>query len=596
MPRISQASIEEVKSRADIVSVVGEYVKLTNRGSSYFGCCPFHNEKTPSFSVSPDKNLYYCFGCRASGTVVKFVEEIENLNFPEAIERLAEKFGVELRYEDGDYVPDKAELNKKDYKSLYTRVAGTFHYMLTRTEGGERALSYIRERGITDETIERFNLGYAPSDRHWLKKFLLSKDFSEEFLSQSGLFSRKYEDVAFFSNRFMFPIFDRRGDVVAFGGRILGEGEPKYLNSGDLPWYQKGETLFGFNFARQAIRQSKRAVFCEGYMDCIAYHQCGIQYAVAPLGTALTDSQIRLVEGMVDEILLSFDSDQAGQKATERAILMCRRHGIPVRVVHLEDGKDPAEIMKKFGKEYLTNAVNNSIFDFDHLSVSLTQKYPADSPEGKAKIAMELFDYVDALQSSIEKEATLDKIARGIGLPGSVVRSDFEKRERQEEPAVFVQKAPNSAGEAGVKPDAEFRALLAFVTEMDQFDSVLQAGLVPSDFSNPFARTLFQTLRDCREKGDVSLDAILSTCGDEEIRRKITESVVGGEYSGNPKLAEQFVSDSLRMMRKKGLLKQQAALLSEIQRLSSTAYVGEELLTLLEQKGVVDGKLNSGDF
>ncbi|MCR5125911.1 MAG: DNA primase [Treponema sp.] len=601
MPRIiSQSSIQEVKQVADIVSVVSEYVQLTNRGVNWFGCCPFHSEKTPSFSVNVDRKFYHCFGCKASGNVIKFVQEIEKISFPEAIERLAKRYGVELHYDDGEYVPDESEKRKKEYIELYNRMAGSFHYILTQTESGANALKYIKGRGLTDETIEKFRLGYAPADRFWLRNFLKSQNFTDDFLAESGLFSRKYRDIAFFTDRLMFPIFNRNGDVVAFGGRTLSpDGVPKYLNSTDLMWYQKGETLFGFNFAKQSIRTRKKVIFCEGYMDCIAYHQCGIDYAVAPLGTALTEQQVRMVKSMANEVDLSFDSDGAGQNATKRAILMCRKQNLAVKVVHLKGGKDPAEIMINFGKDYLTSEVENSIFDFDHLLMSLTQKFPVDTPEGKSNIAMELFDYVDALQSDIQKESTLNLIAQKIGLSVESIRNDFENREqaknRLSSYSILRQQNGNAAGnteDINVKPDAEFRAMLAVIADMKLFD-MMSAELSESDFENPLARSLFASLKECHESGAFSFESLQMHCHNEKILQMINESIITGEYAQN---TEQSVADSIKMIKRKCLIKKQSRLQNSIQNLLTTAYDGEELQTLIEEKMAVDKQLNDREF
>ncbi|MBQ2208160.1 MAG: DNA primase, partial [Treponema sp.] len=264
MASITQESIDEVSSRTDIVRLIGEYVPLTQRGNDWWGCCPFHNEKTPSFSVSPDKKFYYCFGCHASGTAFKFIQEMEKLSFPEAVEFLAKKAGVELHYSEGggpEHKDDSKTKLRNEYIDLYSRVATTFHYMLMETEAGRFARDYITKRGLTNETLEKFKIGYSPADRKWLRSFLEKKNYSAEFLNNSGLFSKKYPEVAFFSDRLMFPIFDRKGDVVAMGGRFLRgdkDKSPKYLNSGDLIQYKKGNTLYAFNFAKQAIRENKK--------------------------------------------------------------------------------------------------------------------------------------------------------------------------------------------------------------------------------------------------------------------------------------------------------------------------------------------------
>ena len=274
MAKISSSTIDEVNARTDIISLIGEYTRLERRGSDWWGCCPFHNEKTPSFHVVPDKRMYHCFGCGQGGSAINFVMEIEKLSFTEAVVQLAKKTGIEVVYEGANFVQDNPlEKRKDEIYDLYSRTSGTFHFFLTQSDMGKFAFDYLISRGVSKEIIEKFQLGYSPSDRTWLKKFLLSKNYSNEFLNESGLFSKKYPDIAFFSDRLMFPIFNRKNQVVAFGGRILhGEG-PKYLNSGEMIQYKKGETLYAFNFAKETIRKEKSVIFCEGYMDVIAYHQ-----------------------------------------------------------------------------------------------------------------------------------------------------------------------------------------------------------------------------------------------------------------------------------------------------------------------------------
>ena len=592
---ISQETKEAVLSQADIVSVVSDYVRLESRGNQWWGCCPFHHEKTPSFSVTPDKNMYYCFGCHVGGDAISFVMEMEKIRFPEALRLLARKFGVEVRYTN-DFAPGtgRADSARELYIDLYNRVADMFHYGLVRTEAGKFALDYITGRGISMETVEKFKLGYSPADRTWLKKFLRSKNFSDEFLAGSGLFSRNYPDIAFFSDRLMFPIFDRRGQAVAFGGRFLRgdpDKNPKYLNSGNLVQYQKGETLYAFNFAKNAIRESKKVIFCEGYMDCIAYHQCGIGYAVAPLGTSLTDEQIKVVRGFVDTVLLSFDSDGAGQKATERAILMCRRHGLTVRIIRLHGGKDPAEIMVNFGAETLTNEVDNAILDGDYLLDFLSQKYRKDTPEGKAKFAMEFFPYVDALQTDIQKESSLGLLGRTLNISLEAVKRDFSNREDVKKRALSASAENRASVKDNVVVNAEFRAVLSVLSDIGQFER-MQSRLTESDFTNPGARTLFSILKERYEAGDLSFVSVLARCDDDGIKQRITESVSRGEFSAD---AARSVSDSIEWLVQQSLERKRDSILARMNSIQSGLALKEnqELMTrLLEEKKVIDEKLN----
>ena len=592
---ISKETIDAVNSQADIVAVVGDYVQLENRGNQWWGCCPFHHEKTPSFCVTPEKKMYYCFGCHAGGGAINFVMEMEKIKFPEAVKILAKKFNVEIKYTDNFFPSaEKTDNTKELYIDLYNRVADMFHYGLLKTEAGKFALDYITKRGISMETIEKFKLGYSPSDRAWLKKFLKSKNFSDEFLAKSGLFSKNFPDIAFFSDRLMFPIFDRRGQVVAFGGRFLRgnpDKSPKYLNSGDLIQYQKGETLYAFNFARQAVRENKKVIFCEGYMDCIAYHQCGITYAVAPLGTALTDEQVRMVRGFADTILLSFDSDGAGQKATQRAILMCRRQGLTVKVIRLHGAKDPAEIMLKFGAETLTNEVDSAILDIDYLLDFLSQKYQKDTPEGKAKFALDFFPYIDALQTDIQKESSLELLGQTLSISLEAVKRDFNNREDVKKRTLNTQTESHAPVQNDVLVNSEFRAVLAVLSDTNQFE-LMQSRLNEDDFENPSARILFSVLKECYKAGDLSFVSVLSHCNHDGIKQKITESVSKGEFS---QCTAQSVADSIERLeinslkrKRSGILRQMGALQGQLGSLAN-----QELMTkLFEQKKLIDEKIN----
>lgn len=569
--RISQETINQIDTQVDIVSVVGEYVSLEQRGNQWWGCCPFHSEKTPSFCVTPDKHMYYCFGCHAGGGVIKFIMEMEKFKYPEAIEFLARRAGIEVKYESGGYNQheNKEDNRKTEYIELYNRVADMFHYGLLNTQAGKFALEYITKRGLTRETLEKFKIGYSPADRKWLRNFLRSKNYSDEFLNGSGLFSKKYPDFAFFSDRLMFPIFDRRGQVVAFGGRFLRgnpDTSPKYLNSGgDLIQYQKRETLFAFNFAKQSISEKKSAVICEGYMDCIAYHQCGITNAVATCGTALTDEQINMLKAFAKkEILLSFDSDGPGQAATVRAILMCRRQGVTAKVIRLHGGKDPAEIMVNLGKDSLTNDVNNAILDSDYLLSSLAQEYQVDTPEGKTKAALEFFPYIDALQNDIQKESCLDMLGQKFNISPEAVRKDFFNRNQAERRVVAQKAVQDSAAPAvPVKIDSELRTVLAVISDTNQFE-LMDSQLSGEDFENPAARYLFSLLKECSQKGSLSFNEVLSRCSDENIQGLIASTVASGEFSQNNK---QSVADGVVLIKRRSLERKRESIMIQLQKL-----------------------------
>ena len=589
MPKISQSSIEEVNSRTDIVSLIGEYTRLEKRGTEYWGCCPFHNEKTPSFHVVPDRKMYHCFGCHAGGSVINFYMEVEKTSFYEAVVALAKKSGVELVFEGNvDYVEKPEENQKELYKELYTRVAGSFSYILTQTPQGKKAKDYLDSRGVSDEIAEMFGLGYSPDDGLWLRKFLESKNYSKEFLDNSGLFSKKNSNYSFFRNRLMFPIWDRNGKVVAFSARLLDGDGPKYINSSDLVTYKKGETLYAFHLAKKAIREKKACILCEGNMDVIAYHSAGITNAVAPMGTSLTEEQLRLINSFADTLILSLDTDEAGQKATWKDILMGRKQGLIVKVIFLEGGKDPDEVLHKYGKETLTNCVNRAILDSDFLLSSLSKKYDITTPEGKNKLALEFFQYVDVLQSDIQKESSLEQLANTLQLSLEIVKSDYVNRESATKKLEGRTTTDNKP--AKVNLNAELRAILAVVSNIDFFP-LMRGSLSADDFEDSLAKDMFITLEECYREDIVNYDSILLKLQNENLRNIVAQAVTSGEFAQN---TEKTINDSIKMIRLNSLKKRRESLMMTIRQLSMSENTLENqarLNTLLNEKMNIDTEL-----
>ena len=599
MASISQETIDQVSNTGDIVSLVGEYTKLESAGGDSFkGCCPFHHEKTPSFNVSRDKKVYHCFGCGAGGNVFKFIEEQEKLSFPEAVEYLAKKLNIPVKYNEGSFKKSEDDSTYKliqQYIELYERVTTSYHYWLLETPQGKFALEYITNRGLSLETIKKFKLGYAPSDKTWLKNFLLKKNFSKDFLEASGLFSKKYPDISFFINRLIFPIFNKQGQVVAMGGRQLDNNpdSPKYLNSGDLIQYKKGETLYAFNFAKKAIKENKKVIFCEGYMDCIAYHQCGIDFAVAPLGTALTEEQIKLIKPYVDEVLLSFDADGAGQKATWRAILMLRKEGITTKVIRIEGGKDPAELMLNFGKEILTKAVNSAIVDSDFLLSKLGAMYPIDTPEGKTKAAQAFFPYIEALQSDMQKDACLDQLSQTFNIRLEAVRLDYQNRNSNSNSKRYDLKqpaqVPQKANQKTLKLTAELRSVLAIVADLSKYQ-IIRNELSEKDFEDVYARELYKILEECFSEKSLSLNNILNHCQNESLNNMITSVVTQGEFKD---YTEKAVRDSIKLIKNRSLERQRDKILNLIRTFKPLTQDDEEYMKkLLSEKMEIDRKLH----
>ncbi len=568
MARIAGETVDAVNQRSDIIAIVGEYTRLEHRGDDWWGCCPFHNEKTPSFHVIPERKMYHCFGCGKGGGPVTFVMEMEKLTFVEAVESLAKKAGIEVIYEGENSAPDIPKDNTKELlAALYERVAGSFHYLLTQSPQGQAALKYLEGRHVSPEIIEKFKLGYAPADRRWLHDFLTKKGYSREFLEKSGLFSKKYTEVAFFSDRLMFPINNRKGQVVAFGGRILNGEGPKYLNSGDLPQYKKGETLFAFDHALPEIRTTKSVIFCEGYMDVLAWHQAGICRAVAPLGTAFTADQAKLVRSFAETVYLSFDSDTAGQTATFKAILLCRQFGFNVRVIEIKNGKDPADILLNEGGEALKKLLEYSIIDLDYLILSAGTRFDIGSPEGKTRASALLFPYIEVLESDIQRESTINRLSAAFGISEKALLSDFKNRKQPRPDYKPVGQDTTARPKMqNMKKNAELRAVLA-VAANTGFFPVMRSSLSSDDFEDPVARELFIVLEECYRTDTTTYDSLLERCSDDSLRNLIAETVMTGEFAEN---AQKTIEDSILLIRRNLLEKRKTRLVTRMNLIRGT--------------------------
>jgi len=348
--------IEEVRLRNDIVEVVSGYVKLEKKGRSYWGLCPFHNEKTPSFSVEPNKQFFYCFGCNKGGSVIHFIMNIENLEFVEALKFLADRAGIALPETEDPQEREKAEQRKVILE--INRQAARFYFRSLAGKDGLKAQNYLKKRGLLAKTIKQFGLGYAPAEWDGLTRELLKQHFPADLLIKSGLSIRAKsgELVDRFRDRIMFPIFDIRGNIVGFGGRVLDGSMPKYMNSPDTPVYNKSRELYGLNYARMS--PSKRLLIVEGYMDVISLHQAGIDFAVASLGTALTRMQAWILKKYSEEVIIAYDSDSAGQAATMRGLDILEETGCNVKVLILPEGKDPDEYIRIHGPDKFKNLID----------------------------------------------------------------------------------------------------------------------------------------------------------------------------------------------------------------------------------------------
>lgn len=484
--RYSEEVIEEVRMKNDIVDVISGYVKLQKKGSNYFGLCPFHNEKSPSFSVSPAKQMYYCFGCGAGGNVLTFIMEYENYSFSEALKVLADRSGVKLPV--AEYSKEARE--QEDLRSTLLEVnklaASYFYYQLKKPQG-EAGYRYLRDRQLSDETITRFGLGYSNKTSDDLYRYLKGKGYDDSLLKQSGLVTIEERGTYDkFWNRVMFPIMDVNNRVIGFGGRVMGAGEPKYLNSPETKLFDKSRNLYGLNYAR--LSREKYILICEGYMDVIAMHQAGFTNAVASLGTAFTTQHAQLLKRYTDKVVLTYDSDGAGVKAALRAIPILKEAGISIRVLNMQPYKDPDEFIKNLGAEEfrqrIEEARNSFLFEIDVLK----KNYKMDDPEQKTEfynqVARKLLEFPEALERENYLEAVsreyyinYEDLKRLVNRLGASLGPSVSSQ-REEEGSLKSQRKKEK--EDGVKQSQ--RLLLTWLIENPLLFDKIEGVITPDDF------------------------------------------------------------------------------------------------------------------
>ncbi|NLB17964.1 MAG: DNA primase [Syntrophomonadaceae bacterium] len=420
--------IREIESRVDIVDIIGERVELTRKGNRYWGLCPFHSEKTPSFSVSQERQLYYCFGCHQGGNIFSFLRNNDKLDFREAVQLLAQKAGLDIsRYQ----TASSSASDRQDSAIIeINQEAARFYHELLKSRAGTKAMNYLTGRHINQDSIEKFYLGYAPDDWRQLEEHLLARGFSIENITESGLVKRSrnadlYMD--FLRNRIVFPIYDQRGRVIGFGGRLLAGDGPKYLNSQEGRVFSKRSNLFGLFQGRDAIRSSTEVILVEGYMDCISLHQHGISNAVATLGTALTRQQAKLLKRFTEMVILMYDGDEAGQRETLRALSIIREEGLDSMVVPLPPSTDPDDLVRKQGKEEFLNFIQNNKCTVAEYKIEkhINSGLPLDL-DGRIEILWNVFPEVDRIKSVIAREQQTNNLAHRLNLPEGDVKKEFQ--------------------------------------------------------------------------------------------------------------------------------------------------------------------------
>ena len=518
----SEELIEEIRSRNDIVDVISGYVRLHKKGSSYFGLCPFHNEKSPSFSVSRQKQMYYCFGCGAGGNVYTFLMEYENFSFVEAVKYLADRAGIELpEMEYSKEAKEKADLRASILE--VNKLAAKYYYVQLKSERGRAAYTYLKDRKLSDETITAFGLGYSNKFSDDLYKYLREKGYSEELIRQAGLINTDERQGVYdkFWNRVMFPIMDVNSRVIGFGGRVMGDAKPKYLNSPETAVFDKSRNLYGLNRARTS--RKPYFLLCEGYMDVIALHQAGFTNAVASLGTALTPGHASLIKRYVQEVYLTYDSDDAGTRAALRAVPILRDAGISAKVIRMDPYKDPDEFIKNLGaEEYerrIREARNGFMFSIDMLS----RDYDMESPEGKTAFFRETARRLMSFEDELERNNYIDAVASEYGVRRESLEKLVAKTAVSSGLAKPAARPRRAEGKEKQKEDGTLTSqkilLTWLIDDASLFDKISHL-VTPDDFTEDLYRTVARLLYEQRQHGELNPAKILDHFTEEEEHRE----------------------------------------------------------------------------
>ena len=581
--RYSDDIIEEVRVKNDIVDVISQYVKLQRKGSSYFGLCPFHNEKTPSFSVSPAKQMYYCFGCGAGGNVFTFIMEYENFSFGEALKFLADRAGVELpQIEYSREAQEQANL-RSSLLEIQKSAASYFYYNLRR-ENGKTAYQYLKSRGLSDETMQKFGLGYSDKYSDDLYQYLKKKGYSDELLLESGLFHVDEHRGIYdkFWNRVIFPIMDVNNRVIGFGGRVMGDGMPKYLNSPETKIFDKSRNLYGLNIARTS--RKKQLIICEGYMDVISMHQAGFTNAVASLGTALTSGHANLIKRYTDEVLLLYDSDEAGVKAALRGIPILRGAGVKSKVVNLKPYKDPDEFIKAEGPERFEEQLSKAMNSFLFIVQTREGQYDLSDPQGKTDffrdIAARLLDFEEELERNNYIEAIarkygigiqeLKKMVNQLAMKGTAAQNYSRPREVRKKEGIR---------ENGVEKSQKL--MLTWMVSYPQIFPVVQEFLSPEDFTTPLYHKVAEMIFEQARGEGINPAKLLNQFMESQEQSEVASLFNATLHLENPKEQKKALTDTMIVMKKASLDHQIASLApDDMKGLQELLYKKKELSNL----------------
>ena len=596
MPVYSDATINSIKTRLTMSEVVQSYIPVVTRSGRNWAKCPFHgngNERTPSFAINDKDGFYHCFGCGESGDMFTFVEKMDHVSFSEAVEILARKAGVELeRVSGASEHRDKDELEA--LFDLNQRIASSFRYFLTNSEEGQKARDYLASRGVTKEMSERFQLGYAPSDTSWLYSFLRKKGYTDDLLKKSGLFSPNNFPYPMFADRLMFPVRSWQGRYIAFSGRDLSgrENVPKYKNTSDTPVYSKRHNLFGLYEALDSLKKGdKPAVIVEGNFDVVSMHQAGITTAVASLGTAFTEEQVKLLSRYVHRIDLMFDSDEAGQKSTDKAISLIHQKGLECFVHKLTKGKDASEIIEREGVEALYNDFKSSQSAFQYLVTKASEKYNISSGRGKSDFVRFLSPFLLSTESSVERDTYIQTLSSLLSVSEESIRADVSLpesgRRAEEDERSITQSAPGRKfNPAAVSID--LFAMLYLANHRDLFPEY-RGKISFGDLKDREAQTIYMALENAMRNDITTNEIFLTLINDEGVRNITAASFALDEYTGN--VQRSALDEAADRITLRGMEERREVLMSQLKSFSDSLD-DEQISEALERKKDLDHSIS----
>lgn len=554
--KINDGLIEEIRQNNDIVEVISEYTNLKKAGKNYQGLCPFHNEKTPSFSVNADKQLFHCFGCKAGGNVFNFIMKIENLNFSEAIELLAKRAKIVLP----NYGDDRIKGEKDRLYEVNLLANRYFHYLLLQTKSGEKARAYLKQRGIAPETMEKFRLGYAANGWDGLLNSLSKRGFSPEILEKVGLVVPRKQQSGYydrFRNRLIFPIFDLRGRVIGFGGRVLDDSLPKYLNSPETLLFNKSKSLYGLYHSRESIRTKQQVIMVEGYMDFLSLYQAGVENVVASLGTALTQEQAKLLTRYAGEVIIAYDADVAGAAATMRGLEILQSQGLRVKILDLPAGDDPDSFLRRKGKEAFLDLLANSLPWVEYNLQKTLNEYRTTTGS-KGQIVEKLLPILAKVNNQIERDEYIRSLSEKLSIREEALRLELRKIKRQPERGKLRNREEkirnNNNDRVFTFPSLKAeRTLLSLILKNKELSYWSQQVLLSEDFLYENHKRIFSLVGELINIVDLEWAVWVEQLDDLELKEEILSLLLEEMPQDQGMEPEKIALDCLNVMRKYGL-------------------------------------------